>query len=205
MRIFVFGDSIGQGFYDEIDGGWVQMLQRDYFVQGIAGKSDNNIINLSVSGHTSNEVLDRIDNEIKARQIDEKLVTILAIGVNDSYEKNGQRRTQETDFTSNMAAIIERAKSYGDVLVLGCSACVDSRVQPTGWNPILHYSNELLQKYEALLQDCADSASVPFVPLWSITNEAQQKQETLPDGIHPNNAGHKVIYETVKENLRQFA
>ncbi|MGB4758759.1 MAG: SGNH/GDSL hydrolase family protein [Candidatus Saccharimonadales bacterium] len=205
MRILIFGDSVGQGFYDEIDGGWVRMLQRDYFADDIAGKSYINVINLSVSGHSSNEVLERLDNESTARQNDDKMTIILAIGVNDSYEKNGQRRTEESDFTNNVTTIIERAKSYGDVLVLGCSACVDSRVQPTGWNPVLHYSNELLQKYEALLQVCAYKAAVPFVPLWTITNKAQQEQETLPDGIHPNNAEHKVIYETVKENLRQFA
>jgi acyl-CoA thioesterase-1 len=202
--ILVFGDSIGQGFYDEINGGWVRLLQRDFFNDTFAGTSDVNIINLSVSGHTSQEVRARIDSETRARINDESLLTIIAIGVNDSYEKNGVRRTSPDDFRTNVQAIITSAKTCGKVLVLGCSACVESRVQPTSWDSTLHYSNTLLKQYETILGECAADANVEFAPLWDSTNEAQQKNESMPDGIHPNPNGHKVIYNEVKRKLDEM-
>lgn len=203
-RVLVFGDSIGQGYYDEVDGGWVRLLQRDFFNDSYAGKSDVNVINLSVSGHTSQEVRARIMSETQARKSNEKILTIVAIGVNDSYEKNGVRCTPEDDFRNNIQKIIRIAKNFGDVLVLGCSACVDARVQPTSWNSALHYSNNLVKVYENILRECADREDVAFVPLWQVTYDAQQNVETMPDGIHPNAKGHKVIYNEVKKILREM-
>lgn len=204
MRILVFGDSIGQGFYDDVNGGWVRLLQRDFFNEFYDGKSDINIINLSVSGHTSQEVRARINAESRARRIDELMLTIIAVGVNDSYEKNGVRRTPEADFKENIKAIITSAKTFGSVVVLGCSACVESRVQPTRWNSKLYYSNALLKKYEAILRECTTAADSVFVPLWEVTHSAQQSEETMPDGIHPNDKGHEIIYNEIKKVLNKL-
>jgi lysophospholipase L1-like esterase len=161
-------------------------------------------MNLSVSGHSSQEVLARIEAEILARKNSEAILTILAIGVNDSYEKNGQRRTAEPKFTQNVDKILKIAQEHGRVLIVGCSACVNARVQPTAWDPALQYSNDRLREYEHLLEDCAKRSGSEFVPLWKATNEAQSSQETLPDGIHPNNAGHKVIHGLIAPKLEEL-
>ncbi len=154
VRVFVFGDSIGQGFYDEVGGGWVQRLQRHYFTEEINGNSEVNIINLSVSGHTSHDVRNRISVEIASRDKGNSF-TILAIGVNDSYERNGGRKTDESEFEENTTQIILSAKKYGIVLVLGCTACVEDRTTPTSWDSDLFYYNENLKKYESILQKVA--------------------------------------------------
>ena len=200
LRILVFGDSIGQGFYDEIGGGWVQRLQRDFFKDSIEGKSYINIINLSVSGHTSSDVLKRIQLETEARNRHDVL-TILAIGTNDSYERSGVRCTEEDIFEQNIIEIIKIAQSFGKIIILGIGACVDERVQPTAWHSTVVYKNELLKRYEDILENVAKTYNIDFIPLWSKTNEAQQKEEILPDGIHPNAAGHELIYNEVKEKL----
>ncbi len=202
LRILIFGDSIGQGFYDELNGGWVQRLQRHYFTEELAGKNGVNVINLSVSGHTSEEVLSRIEFETKARSKDDTdLFTILAIGVNDSYEKVGVRRVNEVDFADNVSKIINIAKSFGGVVVLGCTACVDERLKPAAWDATLHYDNQRLKEYEDILKECAAQASATFVPLWQLINNVQGEREILPDGLHPNAEGHEVIYTAVKEAL----
>lgn len=205
MRVLVFGDSIGQGFYDAVNGGWVQQLQRDYFGEDIAGKSEVNIINLSVSGHTSNELLSRINSEVVSRMKEGiGILTVLAVGVNDSYEKAGVRRTSEDKFRENINRIIQIAQPHGEVLVLGCSACVEERVNPTSWDASLTYSNDRLKSYEDILADCADVNGIPFVPLWQETYNAQKDKEIMPDGIHPNDIGHEIIYNEVKKKLKEL-
>ncbi len=203
-RVLVFGDSIGQGFYDENDGGWVRLLQRDFFKESRAGKRDVNIINLSVSGHTSQEVVKRIKQESEVRSNDERILTIIAIGVNDSYEKKGVRRTSKSEFANNMKKMIEIAKTFGNVMILGLTSCVESRVKPTRWNGELIYTNELIKQYDAIVKDEAQRANVVFVPLWQKTYNAQALIETMPDGIHPNAAGHEVIYNEVKKKLNEI-
>lgn len=203
-RILVFGDSIAQGYNDAENGGWVRLLQRDYVAEDMTGKSCINIINLSVSGHTSQELVTRIESETSTRKNNDKMVIIIAIGTNDSYEKSGIRRTPEADFAQNIDHIIAVAKSFGKVLMIGPVACVDKRVQPTAWDEELHYTNERLQKYSTILCERAEHANVSFLELWDTMYRAQQHEETLPDGLHPNTAGHKVIYNEVKKKLEEM-
>lgn len=204
-RIFVFGDSIGQGFYDEKNGGWVQRLQRDYIEESIDDKSDVNIINLSVSGHTSNEVLARINFEILNRKRPDGMLTILAIGVNDSYEKGGVKRTAAEEFRQNIVQIIDEVKRLNsELLILGCTPCVDSRVQPTAWDSTLWYRNDELRQYESILEECANEMSIEFLPLWQALNDQMQNQELMPDGIHPNTDGHQIIYSEVSKKLKEM-
>lgn len=200
LRILIFGDSIGQGFYDEIGGGWVQRLQRDFFRDSIEGKNEVNIINLSVSGHTSHDVLKRVQFETEMRSRHD-ILTVLAIGTNDSYERSGIRCTEEDIFEQNIIEIIKIAQSFGKMIILGVSACVDDRVQPTAWDSTVIYKNELLRRYEGILEKVAAINNIDFVPLWLKTNKSQQNEETLPDGIHPNAAGHELIYNEVKKKL----
>jgi len=201
MRVLIFGDSIGQGFYDDIDGGWAQILQKSYFSEKIAGKSDVNILNLSISGDTSTKVLARLEQEIASRDNGEDLVIILAIGVNDSYEKNGKRCTSEEEFEQNILKLIKLVKQHGRILVIGCTSCVESRVQPTAWNDTLYYSNKLLEAYEQILSESVKKEGEKFLPLWKASYEKQQIEETMPDGLHPNNIGHKLIAELVRPEL----
>jgi lysophospholipase L1-like esterase len=202
-RIFIFGDSIGQGFYDEKNGGWVQQLQRYFFKEAIEEKSDVNIINLSVSGHSSTEVLARIHFEISNRIRPVGMLTILAIGVNDSYEKHGIKRTPPEKLNENINQIIQEVKALGsELLILGCTPCVNDRVQPTSWNSALWYDTADLRKYESILQRCAADADVEFLPLWEALNSKMQDEELMPDGIHPNTTGHEIIYNEVSRKLR---
>ncbi len=93
MRILVFGDSITQGFWDT-EGGWVGHISRYYIEQTIKTQNYNipTIFNLGVSGDTSNEVLARFENEVKARLWPgEEIVIIISTGVNDCYIKAGKK------------------------------------------------------------------------------------------------------------------
>jgi lysophospholipase L1-like esterase len=45
---------------------------------------------------------------------------------------------------------------------------------------------------------------VLFVPLWQATYDAQMAIETMPDGIHPNAAGHEVIYNKMKKIMEKM-
>lgn len=204
-RILVFGDSIGQGYYDAENGGWVRLLQGD-FLSNCTDNPDSheiNIVNLSVDGHTSQEVLQRIEFEASVRKNSEDMLIILAIGANDSYEKRGVRRTGEDDFSSNITKIIHAAQQFGQVMIVGLSACDESRTTPCGWDANLYYTNDRIRTYDGVLQQKAREFDLPFVPLWQVTHDAQQTTDIMPDGIHPNSKGHEIIYNEVKKKLNE--
>ena len=76
-RICVFGASITWGAFDDKKGGWVNRLKLINFAQG----NCIDIHNLGISGNTTNELLERIDTELFARNPD---LIIFSIGANDS-------------------------------------------------------------------------------------------------------------------------
>lgn len=78
----IFGDSITQGFND-LTGGWVQRLRESLTL-------DDFVINLGVSGDTSDGLLARFEVELKPRLSTEgeSNIILIAIGSNDSAWNN---------------------------------------------------------------------------------------------------------------------
>ena len=74
QTICVFGDSIAWGASDSEKGGWVERL-KIYMGEHRSG----NVYNLGVSGDTTNDLLERFEQEAKARESD---VIIFAVGTN---------------------------------------------------------------------------------------------------------------------------
>ena len=90
---------------------------RDFFRRFFETGEEINIINLSVSGHSSQEVAKRLNSEAEVRNNGEEMLSIIAVGTNDSYKKDDSRKTDEVTFTANMKNSIKQAKSHGKVKI----------------------------------------------------------------------------------------
>ena len=69
MNIFVFGDSITQGFFDTENGGWCSQLS-NYVMKKVVESNfelEGMVFNLGVSGDTTKKLLDRFSLEIGVR------------------------------------------------------------------------------------------------------------------------------------------
>ena len=80
QTIFVFGDSIGKGVGDTQECGWAHRLDK-YFRNK---EHDISLYNLSISGDTSADVLQRFEAEMSFRErVKEETVIVFAVGTND--------------------------------------------------------------------------------------------------------------------------
>jgi len=204
MRILIFGDSVTQGFWD-IDGGWVDRLRRSYDQLYFDGTNDDppTVFNLGVSGDSSNELVLRFEPEIKARQ-NQEVAIVVAIGVNDSRSHGDKMFSNTKTYRSNLEQLLTTAQKYTkQILFVGLTPCVDSRTNPTAWGNTC-YSNERLSEFDNELQSFCRESSVDFVDVLDTFRAEQEKRELLPDGLHPNGDGHKLIADLVKPNLDQL-
>lgn len=204
MRVLIFGDSITQGFWD-VDGGWVSRLRKEYDQKAVeADDYDQPIIfNLGVSGNTSDDVLARFENETKARANDE-LAFVFAIGVNDARTKAGVNFSDVERYRKNLSEIVSLARQYSDrILFVGLTPCVEERSNPVSWGDT-GYTNARIKTFDSTLKEFCDDNQVQFVEVFEPFASREAESELLPDSLHPNDDGHKLIAELVFPKIQEL-
>jgi lysophospholipase L1-like esterase len=196
MIVLVFGDSITQGLCDT-EGGWVERLRK--------ANNSTTFFNLGIAGDSSNDVLARFDNETAARvDTEEQTAFIFAVGFNDSRTKSGLSFSNPENYERNLAETLKRAKKYSDkILFVGLTPCVETRSNPVSWSNS-GYTNARVKQFDNTLREFCEQNGVNYVELLTSFQEAQNKTDLLPDGIHPNNQGHQIIADLVAPELQKL-
>jgi lysophospholipase L1-like esterase len=205
MRVLIFGDSITEGKWDR-QGGWAQRLINDYLAQGIADlEADVPLLsNLGVSADSTLELLARFEHETKARQRPD-MAFVFAIGTNDSrIDGTTALRTVE-QYRANLQTLIAKASTFASpdkILFVGLPPCDEARTTPVSWRDT-SYTNERIKQFDQTIQKVCAKLGTHYVPVFE-PYQAQQatKGDMLLDGLHPDDAGHNLIYEQVKPALQ---
>lgn len=208
MRVLVFGASSAQGYWDS-EGGWVDRLKRHYdkaqMEKGFSIELPR-VMNLGISGNTAADVLKRIESETQARQNEKGLVIIIQVGSNNAAEQNGKPRSTAEEYQKELEAIINKAKVFTNkIFVVGFPAVDESKTNPIAWAD-LSYKNENILKFENAARTCAEDQNVVFVPVFEAFRRQMGSgtQMNAHDGLHPNNNGHKLIFELIHPVLDEF-
>src|SRR3989344_2041574 len=192
--ICIFGDSIAWGAWDMEKGGWVNRLWFD--VAKREGDDYVEIYNCSVSGGTTDTILERFENEAKIRSAD---ALIFQTGGNDaSYEHaSGNYLVSIDKFRKNIGEIIKRAEKITDrIIFMDLKNCDESKTMPVSWIDI-YYTNENIQKYSQVMEEISAQNGILFMDISPLDNE------DFEDGLHPNTSGHKKVFRQVRSFLVQ--
>lgn len=208
MRVLIFGDSITEGMWDS-KGGWAHRLVADFFAEQMKDLSNNDVpwvINLGISGNTTRDLLTRLEVEAAAC-MDKEKVFVIAIGTNDAWTNgDGSFNMTVEEYADNIKQLIAKARKFSNkILFVGPPCAEESRTLPVSWCDI-SYTNERLQLFDRALRDICAAEGVGYLPIFDAFREQHLHQNLLPDGLHPNDAGHLLIYERVKlalQNLEQ--
>lgn len=175
-KIVAFGDSLTAGLGLPQPASYPSLLQKKLDADGFAYE----VVNAGVSGDTSAGGVRRVDWALDG---DVKIV-ILELGGNDIL------RGQSIDaMKENLARIIERAKAHGaTVLLAGMEAPTNSGVE---------YRQAVHEAFPSLAREY----NVPEIPFF-LDGVAGIESLNQRDGIHPNEAGTKIVTETVYRSLR---
>lgn len=204
MRVLVFGASSAQGYWDT-EGGWVDRLKRHYDKVQMADfeKDQPKIMNLGISGNTANDIIKRMDAETVARQNDKGVAFIIQAGSNDAAEENDQPIATPDSYSIDLETIIQKAKGYSSkVLVVGFPAVDERYTTPVAWGPY-YFRNERIQLFENTAKAICQKLGVPFVPILEKFKYMTDMGTDLNahDGLHPNDSGHRLIFEIIQPEL----
>lgn len=206
MRVFIFGDSIAHGFYDS-KGGWVQRLTSDLHMQTLASMKSSQdfyaeVHNLGISGDTADGVIDRIEGEVEARRLhDTSDLIVISIGINDSLLRDNMAICDVYDFQEKIEKLADKAKDIsGKVVFVGLSPVDESLTDPWKFGSNgEQWKNNRINLFEDTIKQVAITRDIPFIPIHDAFLESMNKgHNLLSDGLHPNDAGHEMIYQIVK-------
>ena len=178
-KILLFGDSLMSGYGLKEDQTLSIILENDLKEAGYNIK----VINGSVSGDTSEDGLDRIDEYTSGSDID---LIVLGLGANDMLRRINPDQTE-----SNLRNIIEIIKTNNINIILA-----GMKASPTNG---LAYK----KKFDDIFPKLAEEYDLTLIP-FLLKKVALNPKLNQSDGIHPNFEGAKVISETIKESIINF-
>jgi lysophospholipase L1-like esterase len=201
MITFIFGDSITEGLWDS-RGGWADRIKA--YVQGQELKSGfknyHQAYNLGIDGNTTDDILERFEGETRARLWpDESYAFIFATGINDTMHRGKQDFASTPEqYHDQLAKITELAKRLTQKVAFVDLTPVDEALS----NPIKSsatgkcYTNERIQQFNRVLHELCQQQGVTLIEINKLF-AAQDYKPMLADGLHPNDAGHELIYTKV--------
>jgi len=179
--VLVFGDSLSDGF----------MLKRSEAYPALLAKklraADLNfqVINASAAGGTTEGGLERLPPHLKHR-ID---VFILELGINDAF-----RGLSIDQIQSNLQQIIDKVKTRNPTV----------RVVIAGMQLPNYAGDDYVLAFGKMFSDLAARNNAALVP-YLLQGVAGDPSLNLPDGIHPNAAGQRILAENVWRVLEPIA
>lgn len=200
MRILVFGDSIAYGSW-AAEYGWVELLKREAHKRTVEspGSTKLQVLNLGIGGDTSAGILKRMHQEIESRQSASwPFVFIFSFGANDERTVDGKPETSLEQFEANVKEIIRAARAHTDKILFAGAPPVGQSVAMLKGK---EYSDERIKEYEARLTRILKAENIPFVPIRPVFEAVGLESLYSFDHLHPNDAGHKLIANTVLPEL----
>lgn len=184
-NIIFFGDSLTAGHGLPAAASFPSLLQRRLDERLLSCKA----YNYGVSGETSAGGRQRLAAVLARHPVD---VFVLALGANDGIRGIAVRET-----THNLQFIIDgvlRQYPAAQLVLAGLEFPFD--LGPLGGHRLAHYATE----FKSLFRTLADKNSLPFIP-FLLQGVLGHRELNLPDGVHPNEAGQKVVAENVWQIL----
>ncbi len=175
-------------------GGWINRLW--FYVAKRTGDDYVEVYNQSVSGGTTNTILERLKIEASVRGAD---ALIFQTGGNDaSYEKTpGNYLVPLDKFRTNLEEIIKLAKTITpNIIFMDLKNCDESKTMPVSWIDI-YYTNENIQKYLEVMKIVCRENNVLYLDLDYLT------PHDFDDGLHPNSSRHEKIFLQAKNFLTE--
>jgi acyl-CoA thioesterase-1 len=170
VALFV-GDSLSAGYGVDPEEAWPALVAEEWAKRGLPWRARN----AAVSGSTSAGALEAVKWALTP---DVKLVFV-CIGAND-----GLRGTPLRETKANVDALLRELKKDGRAVALA-----GMKIPP-------NYGKPYADGFAALFPELARAHRVPLLP-FLLEGVAAVPSLNLPDGIHPNAEGQKVIAKTV--------
>ena len=179
--ILVFGDSLSDGFMLKRSEAYPALLRQKLHGTGL----NFQVTNASAAGGTTTGGLERLPAHLKHR-ID---ILVLELGINDAF-----RGLPVDQIENNLQQMIDKVKVRNP----------NVRIVIAGLQLPNYTADDYVSAFGNMFTDLATKNNAALVP-YLLQGVAGNPSLNLPDGIHPNAAGQKILAENVWRVLEPIA
>ena len=179
--ILVLGNSLSAGFGLKSSQAYPALLAKKLHASGL----NFQVTNASQTGGTTEGGLERLPAHLK-RKID---IFILELGINDAF-----RGVPVDQIQNNLQQMIDKVKARNP----------DARVLIAGMQLPNYAADDYVFAFGKMFAELAAKNGASLVP-YLLDGVAGDPSLNLPDGIHPNAAGQKILAENVWRILEPVA
>ena len=180
--ILVLGDSLSEGFQLKPSEAYPLLLANKLRAAGL----NFQVTNASATGGTTEGGLERLPTHLKRKVA----IFILQLGINDAF-----RGLPVDQIQNNLQQIIDKVKARNPnvrVVIAGMAA------------PKAFGADDYVFAFGKMFGELATKNGAALVP-YLLDGVAGDPSLNLPDGIHPNAAGQKILAENVWRVLEPIA
>ena len=200
LRLVAFGDSLIYGFGDNVGGGWVERLRRQWMLPESAGHV---LYNLGVRGDRTYQVSQRLENEFRHRgELRNRVpdAIILSVGLNDSARVQsftGRSYTDFEHFKTVLDNLLNLSQLLCPVIFVGMVPVDESKMP---FQDCLYYSHADQYRYKEATKLACELRGIPYLDIfdkWLARGNIWCSSCLTSDGLHPNAAGYQSLFEDV--------
>lgn len=191
MRIVLIGDSITFGdnasdYYSSWAGRLYSFMKSNY-------KGTFEIINNGVEGETASEGFEGIEDSVIKYTPD---IVYIGYGINDCTKEAGIYVNDIYSFESNMEDLVKEIKGQTNaVIVFNLTTPV---IEDLCNDDVVNIHNRDIKAYNDVVKRICANMTLSFVDHFHILNNKEDLRSLIDiDGIHPNDEGHKIIFESI--------
>src|SRR5690242_10048702 len=174
--ILAYGDSLTAGFGTPAGSTYPDQLQRKLDDLGYRYR----VVSMGISGDTTSGGLARLKPAVEAKPS----IVILELGAND-----GLRGLPVPQMKANLEEMVGVFKKTGATVVMA------------GMTLPKNYTPAYVTSFENPFKDLAAKYQLPLIPFF-LEGVAGKPPLTLPDVIHPNASGYKIVVDIVMTTLQ---
>lgn len=170
----IFGDSVTQAAYIKV--GWVDQLR--HYLEDKYCDDFINVFNLGIAGNTTGDILKRFKGEALSRK---PTSIIFAVGINDT------KYSSPIKFKANLGKLVKLAKRFSSNITFVGLVLGD-------WTGDEPFSQEKTRDYNQIINGVVELKKCKFIRL-----QDKLDSKDFMDGLHPNDQGHKKMFEVIKK------
>lgn len=179
-HILILGDSLTEGYGLSKENAYPYLLEQK--LNEKYPKRKFQVVNAGISGSTTASGPSRLRWHLK----NPTELVVLALGAND-----GLRGQSVEKMKANLQTMIQILKDKKIKVILA------------GMKLPRNYGKDYTNQFEKVFPDLAKQEKIPLIP-FLLENVATKPELNLPDHLHPNEKGHKILADFMLKKLEPY-
>ena len=199
-KVIFFGDSITQAGVQP--NGYITVMKDMLRHEG--DSADYDLIGAGIGGNKVYDLYLRLEDDVLSKSPD---IVVIYVGVNDVWHKSSSGTGTDADkFEKFYRAIIKKVQSANAKVILVTPATIGEK------KAYMNQQDGDLNKYSGIIKSIGSDMNLPVIDLRILFENYEQQHNTndvdrgvlTVDGVHLNDAGNKLVAETIMKAIKNL-